>query len=41
MKDRKLNIGITGAGFIGQLAHINDFAAIENCQIVALAEHRS
>ena len=40
MKDRKHNIGITGAGFTGQLAHINDFAAIENCQIVALAEHR-
>ena len=40
MINRKLNIGIIGAGLMGQLAHIKNYAAIEDCQIVALAEHR-
>jgi len=41
MKEKKLKIGIVGAGFMGQLAHIVNYAENENCEIVALAEYRS
>ena len=37
---QKLNIGIIGAGFIGQLAHLMNFVEIENCNLIALAELR-
>lgn len=33
-----VNIGIIGAGFVSQLAHIASYAALGNCRIVALAE---
>ena len=36
----KLKIGIVGAGFMGQFAHIANYAEIQNCEIVALAEYR-
>ena len=35
-----LGIGIVGAGRIGQLAHLANFSAIADCQVVALAELR-
>lgn len=37
---RRLRIGMVGAGFIGQLAHLMNFAEVPNCEIVALAEFR-
>lgn len=40
MKDQKLKIGVIGAGFIGQLAHMMNYVEIKECQIVALAEFR-
>ena len=40
MKDRKLNVGVVGAGFIGQLAHIESFCRLKNCRVAALAELR-
>ena len=35
-----VNIGVIGAGFMGQLAHIANYAVINGCRIVALAELR-
>ena len=35
-----VKIGVVGAGFIGQLAHLDSYAAIDGCCIVALAESR-
>lgn len=35
-----LNIGMVGAGFIGQLAHLMNFIEISNCKVQALAEYR-
>ncbi len=40
MPDRKLNLGMIGAGFIGQLAHLMNYVEVENCEVVALAELR-
>jgi predicted dehydrogenase len=40
MKGKKLKIGIIGAGFMGQLAHLINYIDIENCEIIALAEYR-
>tara|TARA_R110001592_G_scaffold175466_1_gene414589 strand:- start:9578 stop:10642 length:1065 start_codon:yes stop_codon:yes gene_type:complete len=37
---RKLNLGFIGAGFIGQLAHIENYAQLDNCRLAALAERR-
>ena len=36
----KLNIGMIGAGFIGQLGHLMNFIEIPNCKVLALAELR-
>ncbi|MBC8232744.1 Gfo/Idh/MocA family oxidoreductase, partial [bacterium] len=36
----KVRIGFVGAGFMGQLAHISNYATIEDCELVALAEGR-
>ena len=36
----KVNIGIIGAGFIGQIAHLANYAAISDCRVMALAELR-
>jgi predicted dehydrogenase len=41
MKHKKLNVGFIGAGFIGQIAHIENFAQLNNCNMYALAEMRS
>jgi predicted dehydrogenase len=37
---RTVNLGIVGAGFIGQVAHLANYSAIKDCRIVALAELR-
>jgi predicted dehydrogenase len=36
-----LKLGIVGAGFFGQVAHIANYAQLDSCQIVALAQLRS
>lgn len=36
----KLNIGMIGAGFIGQLAHLINFVEVPHCNLLALAEHK-
>jgi predicted dehydrogenase len=40
MDKRRLNVGMVGAGFIGQLAHLMNFVEVEECHVVALAEFR-
>ncbi|MCX5662591.1 MAG: Gfo/Idh/MocA family oxidoreductase [Planctomycetota bacterium] len=40
MQERKLNIGMIGAGFIGQLAHLMNYAEVKRCRVTALAEYR-
>ncbi len=35
-----LRIGMVGAGFIGQLAHLMNYVEADRCQVVALAEYR-
>ena len=35
-----VKLGIIGAGFMGQVAHLMNYVEIENCEIVALAEMR-
>ena len=37
---RTVKMGFVGAGFMGQLAHIANYAQINGCQLVALAEGR-
>ncbi len=37
---RTVRLGFVGAGFIGQIAHIENYARIKNCRIVALAAGR-
>ncbi len=37
---RKLNIGMIGAGFIGQLAHLMNYVEIPRCRVLGLAEYR-
>ena len=39
-ESKKIKIGIVGAGFIGQLCHINNYHQLKNCEILALAEIR-
>ncbi len=41
MANRPLKIGFVGAGFFGQVAHITNYAQLESCEIVALAQLRS
>lgn len=36
----KLNIGMIGAGFIGQLAHLMNYIEISHCKVLALAEYK-
>lgn len=38
---KRLKIGFVGAGFIGQLAHLDNFVQISDCQLVAIAERRT
>lgn len=39
--DRKIRLGFIGSGFMGQLAHIANYATIFDCELVALAEGRA
>lgn len=36
----ELKIGMIGAGFIGQLAHLMNFIEVANCKVQALAEYK-
>jgi predicted dehydrogenase len=38
--DRRLGIGMIGAGMVGQLAHLGNFVQIPGCRVVAVAELR-
>jgi predicted dehydrogenase len=40
VSDRILKIGMIGAGFMGQLAHLMNLVEIRNCRVVAVAELR-
>lgn len=40
MSERRLSLGMVGAGFIGQLAHLMNYVEVRNCRVVALAEMR-
>jgi predicted dehydrogenase len=40
MAERKLNVGMIGAGFIGQLAHLMNYVEVRGCRVAALAEFR-
>lgn len=35
-----LRIGFVGVGFMGQLAHLRNYKALEDCEVVAIAEPR-
>ena len=37
---RKIKLGFVGAGFNGQIGHLDSFKKIKNCEFVALAEDR-
>ncbi len=41
MHSKRIKIGIVGVGLISQIAHIANYAEIEDCEIVALAAGRS
>lgn len=36
----KLNVGMIGAGFIGQLAHLMNFIEVADCKVLGLAEYK-
>jgi predicted dehydrogenase len=40
MADQKARIGFLGTGFMGQLAHLSNYADNPDCQVVAIAEVR-
>lgn len=37
---KKIKLGFVGAGFMGQRAHLRNYAALDDCEMVALAEAR-
>ena len=37
---KKIKLGFVGAGFNGQIGHLESFSKIKNCEFVALAEDR-
>ncbi|KZN47192.1 Gfo/Idh/MocA family protein [Pseudoalteromonas luteoviolacea] len=37
---RKIRLGFIGAGFIGQIAHIENYAQLNNCELYAIADLR-
>ena len=37
---KKVRLGFVGAGFMGQVAHLANYAQMPNCELVALAEKR-
>lgn len=40
MAENKVRIGFVGVGSMGQCAHLKNYATLENCEVVALAEIR-
>ncbi|HYV40054.1 MAG TPA: Gfo/Idh/MocA family oxidoreductase [Gemmataceae bacterium] len=40
MAQRQLNLGMIGAGFMGQLAHLMNYVEIRACRVLGLAEFR-
>lgn len=40
MRDRKVRIGFVGVGNMGQAAHLRNYAALPDCEVVAIAEVR-
>lgn len=40
MSHKELKIGMIGAGFIGQLAHLMNYVEVKGCKVHALAEYR-
>jgi len=40
MTDKRLRIGFVGVGGMGQCAHLKNYAVLDECQVVALAEPR-
>jgi len=36
----KVKIGFIGAGFMGQLAHLQNYVQIPDCEVVAIADHK-
>ena len=40
MSQQMLRIGFVGAGSMGQCAHLRNYALLDGCQVVALAEIR-
>lgn len=38
--NRTIRVGFIGAGFIGQLAHIDNYSQVTGCEIVSIAEMR-
>jgi len=41
MTAKKINIGFVGVGSMGQCAHLKNYAVLEECQVVAIAEIRT
>jgi predicted dehydrogenase len=41
MADKKSRIGFVGVGGMGQCAHLKNYASLEGCEVVALAELRT
>lgn len=37
---KKVRLGFVGAGFMGQVAHLSNYAVLDECEVVALAEPR-
>ena len=37
---KRIRIGFVGVGGMGQVAHLKNYATIEGCEVVALAELR-
>ncbi|MHC4886886.1 MAG: Gfo/Idh/MocA family protein [Planctomycetota bacterium] len=40
MKNDTIRVGFAGVGFMGQMAHLRNYAELEECEVVALAELR-
>jgi predicted dehydrogenase len=40
MADKKVRIGFVGVGNMGQMAHLRNYATIDDCEVVAIAELR-
>jgi predicted dehydrogenase len=40
MADKKVRIGFVGTGFMGQMAHLRNYAMLPDCEVAAIAEIR-